>query len=60
MIERDAVVEMICSELAANDYYLNSGDSVGESEIRAVAGVDSFLASAKVRARAHLITTDYQ
>lgn len=50
--EQDPIVEMACSELAAQNYFLISGDAVGEAEIRAVSGTDSYLASAKVRARA--------
>ena len=51
-IVADATVETLCSELAAVDYYLMSGDAVGESELRSVPGVGDFLASSSARARA--------
>ena len=51
-IVADEIVETMCSEIAAMDYYLQSGDSVGEDQLRAVSGVDSYLASNAALSRA--------
>ena len=42
--EADASVEMITSELAAVDYELRTGDSMGGHELRAALGADNYLA----------------
>ena len=51
-MEADPTVEILCSELAAMDYLLRSGDELGAQEMRAALTGDSYLASMAARTAA--------
>jgi len=51
-MEADEIVETVCSEIMAVDYYLITNDHVGEDVLRAVTSGSEFLASNAARSRA--------
>ena len=57
-LEADNMVEILASQIAAIDYHQKAHDPVGQAEIRAVAGADTYLASSTARARAFAVAKD--
>jgi hypothetical protein len=58
-IQQDTTVEMLCSEIAAIDFLLKTGDVVGASEMRALVGSEQFASSLAARKAAYGATKDY-
>ena len=58
-IQNDTTVELLCSEIAALDFFLKTGDAVGASEMRALVGSEQFASSLGARKAAYAATKDY-
>ena len=56
MITNDPTVEIHCSEIAALDFLLRTGDEVGAGEIRAMSSSEGFASSLSVRKNAYAAT----